>query len=782
MDSSRIGHYEIVAKLGEGGMGVVYKATDLTLDRYVAIKVLAAEMVANPEILERFRIEAIAQARLSHTNIATLHAFEQIGPTSLIVMEYLDGESFEQMVARRGPIPSEEAVPLFRQALLGIGYAHRNGVIHRDIKPSNIMVTRSGIVKVMDFGLAKVAGGQRLTRAGTRMGTIAYMSPEQIQSLPADIRSDIYSLGATLYELLTAHMPFEADSDFQIMNAHINTPPPLPTRHYPYIPSGIERATLEAMAKDPNQRFQTCEAFGVALEHPGAVAGASAPAETFPSAPPMMPQSPATIPPAVATPSVYAPPPAPTPPPAPAATPGGWLDQIKSQPQPSTQKVTTPQPAYQGPVPEIARTTPNPTAIPVPPPTPAPQAFQSSVYQTPPPPPIAPVPPAWAQNSQLQGPPQAYAQPVTKRRSPWLYVALGVVGCVVAIVAILVGIGVYSQWKNSHGGGSASTGSDTGTSTNTSTNVYSSTGGTTAPSAPNFTVSQVLTANAGAVWDVALSPDASTLVTGDNDNTLKLWDVSSGSVRSTLTRQTGQIFGVAFTPDGQQVASASYDHSVITWNAASGAPLMKFPGDFALWCVAYSPDGTIIAASGDGKVIDMWSIPSGKFLASIQAPAPQISEIRFSPDGRLLAEGGNDGAVYLWNVADQSQFAELASHKSAVHSVAFSPDGSHLATADATGVINLWNVSNASTTPYKSMSASDQKAINDMVFTQDGNYLLAASDDNGIGVWNATSGELSSTLTGHTDAVVGLALSHDGKTLASASKDGTIRLWQIPPQ
>src|SRR5580704_7452320 len=268
MDVNQIGRYQIIEKLGEGGMGVVYKALDPSLDRYVAIKVLTPETVATPELLQRFQIEAKAQARLSHTNIATLHSFEQAGNTWLIVMEYLDGESFEQMVWRRGPIPSAEAVPLFRQALLGIGFAHRMGVIHRDIKPSNIMVTNAGIVKVMDFGIAKVLGGQRMTRTGTRMGTVAYMSPEQIRNMPVDIRSDIYSLGVTLFELLTAHLPFESESDFQVMSDHVNTPPTPPTRYYPYIAPGFEQCVLKALAKDPNQRFQTVEEFGAGLEHP----------------------------------------------------------------------------------------------------------------------------------------------------------------------------------------------------------------------------------------------------------------------------------------------------------------------------------------------------------------------------------------------------------------------------------------------------------------------------------------------------------------------------------
>jgi len=273
MIGTQVANYKILEQVGEGGMGVVYKGVDVTLDRLVAIKVLSAELVGNPQLVERFRAEAKAQATLNHTNIATLYSFLQVEGKCIIVMEYLEGESFDQMIRRRGVIPSEEAVPYFRQALLGIGFAHRAGIIHRDIKPGNIMVTRSGIVKVMDFGIAKVLGGQRLTRTGTRMGTVAYMSPEQIRNMPVDIRSDIYSLGATLYELLTAHLPFESDSDFQVMSDHVNAMPPLPTQHYPYIPPGYEQCVMKALAKNPAERFQTVEEFGAGLEHPEGLPG-----------------------------------------------------------------------------------------------------------------------------------------------------------------------------------------------------------------------------------------------------------------------------------------------------------------------------------------------------------------------------------------------------------------------------------------------------------------------------------------------------------------------------
>ncbi len=283
MVGTQIGNYRIQEKLGEGGMGVVYKGVDVNLDRVVAIKALNTELRGNSELEQRFRAEAKAQANLNHTNLATLYTLLIEDGRPFMVMEFVEGETFEQMVQRRGPIPAEEAIPLFRQALLGIGHAHRMGIVHRDIKPSNLMLNKQGIVKVMDFGIAKVLGARGMTRTGTQMGTAFYMSPEQVLNRNVDIRSDIYSLGVTLYEMLTANVPFSGDSDYQIMSDHVNTPPPMLTKFYPYVPAGVQNAVLKSIEKSQDARFQSVEEFGAALERPadfGAVPAAA------PAAPP----------------------------------------------------------------------------------------------------------------------------------------------------------------------------------------------------------------------------------------------------------------------------------------------------------------------------------------------------------------------------------------------------------------------------------------------------------------------------------------------------------------
>ncbi len=266
MIGSEVGSYRITGKLGEGGMGAVFKGVDQMLEREVAIKMLRPDFTREPEIVERFRSEAITLAKLNHPNIATLHSFLRHDDDYFMVMEFLRGETFDSMIRRNGNIPVERALSMFNLALAGIGHAHTMGIIHRDVKPANMMLTEKGDVKVMDFGIARMLGTNRMTRQGTIIGTIQYMSPEQIQGQDTDARSDIYSLGILLYEMLTGRLPFNDSSEFKLMMMQINEPPPPPREFAPHIPLHIERAIMRSMAKRPDARFQTVNEFRQALE------------------------------------------------------------------------------------------------------------------------------------------------------------------------------------------------------------------------------------------------------------------------------------------------------------------------------------------------------------------------------------------------------------------------------------------------------------------------------------------------------------------------------------
>jgi hypothetical protein len=261
-----IGIYRITERLGQGGMGTVFKAVDINLDRVVALKVLNPEVADTPELVKRFHAEARVQAGLSHPNLATLYAFMIWEGRPVMVMEFIEGETFQQMIARRGPIPADVTIPLFRQVLFGLGAAHRRGIIHRDIKPANMMLNREGVVKVMDFGIAKVLGVSGATRTNMQMGTSWYMSPEQIMTNAIDARSDIYSLGVMLYEMLAGELPFRGDSDYTVQMAHLQKLPEPPTIYYPHIPGHVVAATMKSLAKRPEDRFASVEEFLAALD------------------------------------------------------------------------------------------------------------------------------------------------------------------------------------------------------------------------------------------------------------------------------------------------------------------------------------------------------------------------------------------------------------------------------------------------------------------------------------------------------------------------------------
>jgi serine/threonine protein kinase len=260
MMGESIGNHKIIAKLGQGGMGTVYQAEDTQLGRKIAIKVLNPALVQQGgKEMERFQSEAKVQASLNHPNIVVLHDFQPYGDSYYMVMEYVEGKTLAEIVRSSGALPPHIAVIIAKQVLDGLSAAHRKGIVHRDLKPSNIMITPEGVCKVMDFGIAKVQGGKSLTATGALVGTVYYMSPEQVRGESVDGRSDLYSFGVILFEMLTGRVPFKDESDFKIMIAHVQTPPPPPTQLLPAIPSALEDIVMRSLGKDADKRYQTAE-------------------------------------------------------------------------------------------------------------------------------------------------------------------------------------------------------------------------------------------------------------------------------------------------------------------------------------------------------------------------------------------------------------------------------------------------------------------------------------------------------------------------------------------
>jgi serine/threonine protein kinase/Flp pilus assembly protein TadD len=262
MIGKSISHYNITEKLGEGGMGVVYKAQDTTLDRDVAVKFLPAHLSDSAENKARFLQEAKAAAALNHPNILAVYEIDEAEGNAFLVMEYIRGKTLKAYLAglKSGSgVPVKQALDWTIQVAKGLKAAHARNIIHRDIKSANIMITEEGVPKVMDFGLAKVRSGASITRTGTSLGTLGYMSPEQAQGSSADERSDIWSLGVVLYEMLTGELPFKAEHDAGLIYLILNEEPTAPSALDLKIPHRVDDLVRKMMDKQPAKRFQSCE-------------------------------------------------------------------------------------------------------------------------------------------------------------------------------------------------------------------------------------------------------------------------------------------------------------------------------------------------------------------------------------------------------------------------------------------------------------------------------------------------------------------------------------------
>src|ERR687895_38285 len=259
------GRYRVLRRLGSGGMANVYLAEDEELGRRIAIKILNERHAADEQFIERFRREAKNAAGLSHPNIVQIYDRGEAEGTYYIAMEYLGDRTLKEAVADRQPLPIREAIDYARQILAALRFAHRNGIVHRDIKPHNALMDDDGRLKVSDFGIARAGAASQMTEAGSIIGTAQYLSPEQARGAAVDHRSDLYSLGIVLYELLTGTVPFTGDTPVEIAMKHLSKVPEPPSAKRPEIPRALDQVVLRALAKDPDDRYGSAEEFDAEL-------------------------------------------------------------------------------------------------------------------------------------------------------------------------------------------------------------------------------------------------------------------------------------------------------------------------------------------------------------------------------------------------------------------------------------------------------------------------------------------------------------------------------------
>lgn len=263
---SVVGGYRILEIVGEGGMGTVCRAVDVLLEREVALKLLRPELTDQPDLVARFRTEAVALARLNHPHIVTVHHLFRDGEQYFMVLEFVRGETIDKLIARCAPIPWQTAVPLICQSLNGLEHAHILKVIHRDIKPSNLILTEQNAVKIMDFGIARMLETDGVTQAGNILGTVKYMSPEQITGQEIDFRADIYGIAAVLYEMISGRPPYSKQSEYELIRAKVEDSPEPLRKLIPSLPRQLDAIILRALAQDPADRYQSAALFRTELQ------------------------------------------------------------------------------------------------------------------------------------------------------------------------------------------------------------------------------------------------------------------------------------------------------------------------------------------------------------------------------------------------------------------------------------------------------------------------------------------------------------------------------------
>ncbi len=773
------GKYKILEKIGEGGMGAVYKALHLRFNEVCALKIVLPYHLKDPSFLQRFNAEAVLMRRLDHPHALRINDVDETEDgRPFFVMEYIEGESLEALLSR-GALAPTRAMGIAIQACEALAAAHRLGVIHRDIKPANLILARtadgSDCVKVLDFGIAKVKAGSplrdgaSLTQTGALVGTPTYMSPEQCQGAHGDKlteTSDLYSLGVVLYQMLTGSVPFKADTAVGMLMAHLQQSPPDPRVLCPSVPPQVVNVVFRALEKDPAKRFASADEMRKALEDANAALGKTTvgslravklePAVAPPAPAPSQPLTPVPVAPPPSTPApaerIVAPPP---PPPQPAPGP-------QAAPQPV--RAAAPSPAVPSPAPRAARSNTNPGLIfgggaallailvllaVLVVRTGRLDRFKSPVVER-------PAENSAASTANAKGPAESPETEARKNPSP---------AAVVPPVA--------EKPKPTPESKPAESTAAPRTEPNPTPPEPRA---LTPVVIPQFALLETLVGHAESVLSVAFSPNGRLLASGSSDNTIHLWDVTTGRSVRLLTGHKSQVFSVAFSPNGAMLASASGDHAVKLWDVAGGRAPVTFAGHTdKVFSVAYSPDGNTLASASKDKTIKLWKVAAGSELLTLTGHTAPVMTVAFSPDGQMLASGSEDGTIRLWDVATGREIRSMLAHAGMIHAVAFSPDGRTLASAGRNNTIGLWNVSDGR---ELHLLTGHTGFVEGLAFSPEGRVLASASADTTVRLWDSWSGNELKRLTGNAGWVVTVAFSRDGRLLASGGGDKTIWIWR----
>jgi len=657
-----------------------------------------------------------AVARLRHPNIVQVHDFDIDNGTYYMVMEYLAGETLQARLKRinnaHKKMPLSDAVHLCSQLCDAVGYAHNHELVHRDIKPANIMLDVNRQAILMDFGIVKIIGGDYHTATGATIGTAMYMPPEQIRSERVDDRSDIYSLGVTLYEMISGRPPYLADSAMTIMMMVLNDPLP----DLRDLRDGIHKKLLavvqKSLAKEPSERFQTMGDMAAALQQlDQEQLNGDPPADTVVDEEEIEPAVTPVLDATVQDFQLES---------ENGEAPSSQAEPIIDEVQRQEEKISTPLEVYDLPAePDSAQ--PQTTVLET---RSKPKLSSSRIIKS-----VIGliflISVIAAGIFHINGkPPNVQLTPISQPQ----------ISIDVQTAQSVVNLGEWETDSHIEALTYSPDGSQLGTANNRDV----------LPTSPYRFFTGLWHVDSGFlrgylfghnqwVYDVAFTPDGQHFGTASDDATVNIWQIKYGELVRTIDASFGGFTSLDFSPNNMLLAAGSWDGLVGLWLLKDGNLLRTLHGnDYSIRDVAFSPDGQLLAAASDDDTILLWQVSDGGLVHTLQGHTDIIYRLAFSPDGTLLASASEDYTIGLWQVSEGNLLRTLQGHEDSVYDVAFSQDGSLLASGSGDGSLRLWQVSDGQ---MVNNLIEHWDSITSVAFSPDSHLLVSGTADGVLHFW-----------------------------------------------
>jgi eukaryotic-like serine/threonine-protein kinase len=786
-EGQRIGYfgdYELLREIGRGGMGVVYAARQVSLDRVLAVKMISEGRLAALDGLERFRREAEAVAHLDHPAIVPIFEVGDHNGRHYFSMKLVDGGSLSQLAPQLREDP-KTAAKLLAEVARAVHYAHQRGILHRDLKPANILLDRQGRPFVADFGLARrVEGDGTLTRSDSIIGTPAYMAPEQAEGRREAVTtaSDVYGLGAILYETLTGQPPFRGKTVFEIVQQVREIEPESPSRINPTAPRDLVTICLKCLEKDPRRRYASAEAFAEDLERWLDGRPIFARPSTFGERVIKwgMRHRVAAMLIVVSVMAVFAG--------AVAVQVTLLARRLRGEIQLTDQERQSQFDARRRAEAEVDRQKRENEQA-------KPRAYLDR---------IAAAERAWFANDVENAEKLLDDCPTSLRRWEWYYLKRQChaerlmlrghngVTCSVAFAPDTScftcpdergGVTIWDARANKkvcHLRGHDGTAYGV---------VFDRTGSRLATAGSDGSIrlwdvqtgelTKTLSGHAKYAAAVAFSPDGARIVSGGADKIIRVWDTTTGNAVLEIPGHSGEVFGVAISPDGTLLASAGQGGTVFLWDFRTGEEKRRFAGhEDASRALAFHPDGRRLASGGADRMVKLWDVLTGDEIRRFRAAEGRIDGLAFNPDGTRLATGSRDRSVKVWDVETGAETASYRGHLAPVFAVAFSPDGHLLASAGQDAVVKVWNATDGPGS--RVLSSSNRGPLRGSVAAASlGSVVALAGAEQGLILFDATSGGEQAVRFGAVLEPHSLCIDVSGRHLAAVDQSGAARVWEI---